>query len=151
MLTTVKYSLQLLEDANGFENWIKDIAGLRVAGAVEYTLTLGKDNGTNTALPNSPTGGLLTNVTTGATTSSLAAGIIYANLVALAGSVDHAYSVNVAYMSSGSVHNYLLTQVDSTGRPSYVNAAMPAYNAARLRSFSSATTRVRTLTLMVAA
>jgi HK97 family phage major capsid protein len=150
LLTTVKYSLQLLEDANGFENWIKDIAGLRVAGAVEYTLTLGKDNGTNTALPNSPTGGLLTNVTTGATTSSLAAGIIYANLVALAGSVDHVLGYR-AYMSSGSVHNYLLTQVDSTGRPSYVNAAMPAYNAARLRSFSSATTRVRTLTLMVAA
>jgi HK97 family phage major capsid protein len=147
LVTTVKYSIQMLEDANSFESWIRDIAGLRVARAVEYALTLGKDNGSTTVLPNSPTGGVLGSVTTGATTSTLAAGIGYSDLVALAGSVDHAYYVNGAYLASPSVHNYLLGQKDSTsrpyynvdpdtgllminGKPLYVNNAMPAYNAA---------------------
>jgi HK97 family phage major capsid protein len=147
LVTTVKYSLQMLEDADSFESFIRDVAGLRCSRAVEYALTLGKDNGTNTTLPNSPTGGLLGSVTTGATTSTLAAGIGYADLIALAGSVDHAYYVNGAYLASPSVHNYLLGQKDSTsrpyynvdpstgllmvnGKPLYVNNAMPAYNAA---------------------
>jgi HK97 family phage major capsid protein len=147
LVTTVKYSIQMLEDASSFDSFIRDIAGLRVARAVEYALTIGKDNGTNTALPNSPTGGLLGSVSSGATTSTLAAGIGHDDLIALAGSVDHAYWVNGAYMASPSTFQYLLGQKDSTsrpyynvdpdtgllmisGKPLYVNNAMPAYNAA---------------------
>jgi HK97 family phage major capsid protein len=147
LVTVVKYSFQELNDAFDFETFISRIAGLRVARAVEHALTLGKDNGTNTALPNSPTGGLLGNVTQGAVTSSLSEGIPYASLASLAASVDHAYYVNGAFMASPSVFSYLVSQVDSTGRPLYrfnsatgllqiagkplyVNAAMPAYNAA---------------------
>jgi HK97 family phage major capsid protein len=147
LVTTVKYSMQMLEDANSFESFIRDIAGLRCARSIEYCLTIGKDNGTNTALPNSPVGGLLGSVSTGATTSTLAAGIGYSDLSNLAASVDHAYYVNGSFMASPSVFQYLLGQKDSTSRPFYnidpdtgllmingkkliVNAAMPAYNAA---------------------
>lgn len=147
LLTTVKYSLQELEDSENFDEFLRGIAGLRVSRAIEYALTLGKDNGSNTALPSSPTNGLLGNVVQGAVTANLAAGIGYSDLVALAGSVDHAYYVKGAYMGSPSVHNYFLAQKDSTsrpyynvdpdtgllminGKPLYVNNAMPAYNTA---------------------
>ena len=147
LITTIKYSLQELEDAESLDAFIRDAAGLRVSRAVEYALTLGKDNGSTTALPSSPVGGLLGGISTGATTSTLAAGIGYSDLVGLAGSVDHAYYVNGSYLASPSVHNYLLGQKDSTsrpyynvdaatgllminGKPLYVNNAMPAYNTA---------------------
>lgn len=149
LVTTVLYSFQELSDAFSLESFIQNIAGIRVARAVEYALTLGKDNGTTTQLPNSPTGGLLGNVSAGVTAGSgtLAAGPTYAQLSALSGSVDHAYRVNGAYMASPSVFNFLVEQVDTTGRPLYkfdpntgllivagkplcVNAAMQAYNTA---------------------
>jgi HK97 family phage major capsid protein len=147
LVTTIKYSLQELEDAESLEVFIRDSAGLRVSRAVEYALSTGKDNGSNTALPNSPIGGLLGNVATGVAQSSLSAGIPYASLVALAGSVDHAYYEGGAFLAGPSVFNYLVAQVDSTGRPLYkfdpatgllqiagkplyVNNAMAAYNAA---------------------
>lgn len=142
----VRYSWQELSDAFDLQSFLTNIAGLRVARAVEYALTLGKDNGTNTALPNSPAGGLLAGVSAGVTGSTIANTLTYANLAALAGSVDHAYYVNGGYMASPSVFSYLLEQTDSTGRalypigddglmriagkPLYVNAAMPAYSAA---------------------
>src|SRR5665213_1062126 len=147
LVTTIKYSLQELEDAESLEVFIRDAAGLRVSRAVEYALTLGKDNGSTTALPNSPVGGLLgSGLTTGVTQGALADGIPYASLVALAGSVDHAYYESGDFMGSPSVFNYLVAQVDSTGRPLYKfdqvtgllqiagkpfypNAAMSAYNA----------------------
>jgi HK97 family phage major capsid protein len=119
LVTVVKYSLQMLEDTFSLDSFIQDIAGLRVARSVEYALTLGRDNGTNTALPNSPAGGLLGNVPTGATTASLAGGIGYSDLVNLMSSVDHAYYVNGAFMASPSVFQTLVGQKDSTGRPYY--------------------------------
>jgi HK97 family phage major capsid protein len=147
LITTIKYSLQELEDAESLDAFIRDAAGLRVSRAVEYALTLGKDNGSNTALPSSPVGGFLANVSTGVTQSALSAGITYAELSALAASVDHAYYVNGAFMASPSVFNLLVSQVSSTGKPLYkfdpatgllvvagkllyVNNAMPAYNTA---------------------
>ena len=147
LVTTVKYSMQMLEDANSFEAFIRDVAGMRVARSIEYALTKGKDNGTNTALPNSPVGGLLGSVTTGATQTALGDGIGYDKLTALAASVDHRYYVNGSFMGSPSVFQHLLGQKDSTGRPFYnvdpatglllingkvlhINAAMPAFNAA---------------------
>ena len=149
LVTVVRFSYQELEDAENLDQFLSDIAGLRVARAVEYALTLGKDNGTNTALPNSPVGGLLGNVPTGATTGSLAAGIGFADLEALAGSVDQAYfaAPNSGFMASPSVFRYLASLKDSTsrpyfnvdpatgllqilGKPLYINNAMPAYNVA---------------------
>jgi HK97 family phage major capsid protein len=151
LITVVKYSKQELEDADDLETFIQGIAGLRVARAVEYALTLGKDNGSTTQLPNSPTGGLLANVSAGVTQTSgeLSAGPTYGQLSALAGSVDHAYyaAPSSGFMASPSVFNFLVAQTDTTGRPLYkfssetgllqiagkplyVNNAMPNYNAA---------------------
>ena len=149
LVTTVLYSFQELNDAFSLESFISDVAGIRVGRAVEYALTLGKDNGTNTALPNSPAGGLLGNVTAGitGTAGTLAAGPTYSLLSQLSASVDHAYRINGAFMASPSVFDFLVEQVESTGRPLYkfdpnsgllivagkplyVNAAMPSYNAA---------------------
>jgi HK97 family phage major capsid protein len=148
LVSSVVYSVQEADDATDLNAFLNRLAGTALSRARETAITLGTSNdGTATALINCPSGGLLGSVTTGATTESLAAGIGYSDLVALAGSVDHSYYVNGAYLSSSSVHAYLLGQKDETGRPYYnvdsesgllmvngkklyVNAAMPAYNAA---------------------
>jgi hypothetical protein len=90
---------------------------MRVSRAVEYALTKGRDDGSDTALPSSPAGGLLASVATGVTQSSLSVGIPYASLVALAGSVDHANYEGGAVMGSPSVFDYFVGQLDTTGRP----------------------------------
>jgi HK97 family phage major capsid protein len=148
LVSSVVYSVQELEDASDVISFLNRIAGNAVLRAWEHAITLGTTNdGSSTALPNSPTGGFLGFVVEGATTATLAAGIGYTDLVNLAGSVDHSYYVNGSYMASPSVFQYLLGQKDSTsrpyynvdpdtgllminGKPLYVNAAMPAYNAA---------------------
>ena len=148
LVSSVIYSVQELDDAFDLTTFLNRIAGTAVSRARETAITLGKTNdGSNTALPSCPVGGLLGSVATGATTASLAAGIGYDDLVALGGSVDHSYYLAGAYMASPSVHTYLLGQKDSTsrpyynvnpdtgllminGKPLYVNAAMPAYNLA---------------------
>ena len=147
LISSVVYSAQELDDAFDLTEFLNRILGLAVSRARETAVTLGTTNdGTSTALPHCPVGGILGFVATGATTASLPSGIGYDDLVALAGSVDHGYAVNGAYMASPSVHTYLLSQRDSTSRPFYnvdpetgllmingkklyVNAAMPAYNA----------------------
>ena len=153
LVSLIKASYQEVQDVESIDQFINEIAGIRVFRSLEYALLTGKDNGSNTQLPNSPNGGLLGQVSAGFTQSAgqLAAGPTYAQLVALAGSVDHAYYVapNSGFMASQSVHDFLLAQVDSTGRPLYKvdpntgllqiggkplyvasNAAMPTYNAA---------------------
>lgn len=149
LVSSVVYSVQELGDAFDLNSFLNRIAGLAVSRAREMAITLGTTNdGSHAALLNCPDGGLLGSVTSGATTASLAAGIGYDDLVALAGSSgDHSYYLAGSYMASPSVHNYLLSQRDSTsrpfylvdpetgllminGKPLYVNAAMPAYNAA---------------------
>jgi HK97 family phage major capsid protein len=148
LISSVIYSIQELDDAFDLNSFLTRIAGTAVSRARETAITVGTTNdGSNTALPNCPVGGLLGAVTTGATTATLAAGIGYDDLVALGGSVDHSYYLAGAYMASPSVHTYLLSQKDAMGRPYYlvdsatgllmingkplyVNAAMPAYNVA---------------------
>jgi HK97 family phage major capsid protein len=148
LISSVIYSVQELDDAFDLNSFLTRIAGTAVSRARETAITLGTTNdGSNTALPSCPVGGLLGSIVTGATTGSLAAGIGYDDLVSLSGSVDHSYYTSGAYMASPSVHTYLLSQRDSTsrpfylvdpvtgllminGKPLYVNAAMPVYNAA---------------------
>jgi HK97 family phage major capsid protein len=145
LVTQIRYSWQELSDAFDLESFLRRIAAVRVARAVNYALSTGTDNGTSTALPNSPTGGLLGSVSAVVNQGALANGITYANLAVLAGSVDHQYYLNGGFMGSPSVFNYLLQQVDTTGKPLYPivdgvmqvagkpfypNAAMPAYNTA---------------------
>jgi HK97 family phage major capsid protein len=148
LVSSVVYSVQELEDASDVISFLNRIAGNAVLRAWEHAITLGTTNdGSSTALPNSPSGGFLGFVVEGATTSTLAAGIGYSDLIGLTGSVDHSYYVNGAYMASASTHKYLLGLKDGQGRPYflvnedtgllmingkplYVYAAMPAYNAA---------------------
>src|SRR5258708_7595765 len=99
LVTLVKYSLQLLDDAFDLQSFLADVAGLRVARAVEYALTLGKDNGSNTQLPAVSTGGILAGISGAVTGTTIATTLTYTNLAALAGSVDHAYYVNGAFMA----------------------------------------------------
>jgi HK97 family phage major capsid protein len=148
LVTTVKYSLEMLEDAFSLESFIRDVAGLRVARAVEHALTTGQDQNGN-ALPNQFTGGILASIPTGATTGSLAAGVKYADFVNLYSSLDAAYVApgKGSFMVSPTTYNYLLSQVttdtrpfwsfDGTtglmtilGLPVYKNNAMGSYNTA---------------------
>jgi HK97 family phage major capsid protein len=147
LVSSVIYSVQELDDAFDLDSFLTRVAGLAVSRARETAITLATTNdGTSTALPNSPSGGLLGAVTAGVTQSAgeLAAGPTYAQLSALAGagSVDRSYYENGAFMASPSVETLLRSQVDSTGRPLYPigddgllviagrklypNAAMPA-------------------------
>lgn len=122
LLTSVVYSVQELDDAFDLESFLMRTAGLAVSRARELAVTLGTTNdGTNTALPNSPSGGMLAGVSAGVTQASgtLAAGPTYAQLSTLAGSVDRSYYQNGAFMASPSVETFLRSQVDSTGRPLY--------------------------------
>jgi HK97 family phage major capsid protein len=121
-VSSVIFSVQELSDSFDLESFLNRIAGLAVARAREVAVTVGTTNdGTNTVLPNSPAGGMLAGVSAGVTQSAgtLAAGITYAQLSALAGSVDRSYYANGAFMASPSVETALRSQVDSTGRPLY--------------------------------
>lgn len=141
-----KYSVNLLNSAFRLEEFLKETSAVTVARALEYSCLTGLSGGTGTALPNSPAGGLLGNVTTGATVATLGT-IAYDDIVNLQSSVDFAYGQNGVYLGSQSVHDYLLKQVDSTGRPLYpvgsdgnlilagrplvvASSAMAAYNTA---------------------
>jgi len=122
LVSSVIFSVQELSDSFDLESFLNRIAGLAVARAREVAVTVGTTNdGTNTVLPNSPAGGMLAGVSAGVTQSAgtLAAGITYAQLSALAGSVDRSYYANGAFMASPSVETALRSQVDSTGRPLY--------------------------------
>lgn len=130
LVSSVIYSSQEVQDAFDLTDFLLRIAGLAVSRARETAITLSTSNdGTNTALPNSPTGGFLANVTAGVTQTdgTLAAGPTYSQLNSLAGSVDRSYYQNGAYMASPSVETFLRGQVDSTGRPLYAIDANTGY------------------------
>jgi HK97 family phage major capsid protein len=122
LVSSTVYSIQEADDAFDLTAFLMRIAGLAVSRARETAITLGTTNdGTATALPSTPTGGLLATVGAGVTqtTGELAAGPTYAQLNALAGSVDRSYYQSGAFMSSVAVETFLRGQVDSTGRPLY--------------------------------
>ena len=121
LVSTVIFSKQEAADASDFGEYISRIAGIRISRAIEYAILTAQDNGSNSALPNSPAGGLLAAAPAGVTMTSgtLSTGPTYANMAGLAGSVDHAYRVNGSYLVSQSVHDFLVAQVDTTGRPLY--------------------------------
>lgn len=146
LVTRITYSIQALDDAFDLEGFLRSNATVRVSRAIEWALTVGQDNGTNTPLPNSPTGGLLAGVSAGVTQGALADGVSYSALSQLAGTVDYQYRINGSFMVNPTTFTYLTEQVDSTGRPLYafgddgllyiagkpvqVNAAMASYSTA---------------------
>jgi HK97 family phage major capsid protein len=123
LISSVIYSVDELEDAFDLESFLTRQAGVAVSRAWETAITLATTNdGTATALPSSPAGGLLASLSAGVTQTSgtLAAGITYAQLNSLASSVDRAYYQTGSFMASPSVEAALRAVVDSTGRPLYV-------------------------------
>jgi len=121
LISSVIYSVEELEDAFDLEAFLTKQAGVGVSRAWEHAITLGTTNdGTSTALPNGA-GGLLSSISAGVTQTSgtLAAGPTYAQLSALAGSVNRAYYQTGSFMASPSVETFLRSQVDTTGRALY--------------------------------
>jgi HK97 family phage major capsid protein len=119
LVSTVLYSKQEAADADDIGKFLSDLAGIRAGRALETAVTLGQDNtSSHTALPN--TASLLSNVSAGVTEVAIT-GPSYANLAALKASVNAAYRVGPShgFMASQVTHDYLVAQVDSTGRPLY--------------------------------
>jgi len=158
LVLMVQYAKEELADsAEPLTTFIKNICGLPVARAIEQAITLGVDlTSAKTALPNQPTGGLLAAATSGATSTGLAAGPSFSDLMKLYSSFT---GVNAAYIQPGvgswmvspNTYAFLASQVDSTGRalykidhetgrikiaglPVYVNAALPNYTTASSKS-----------------
>jgi HK97 family phage major capsid protein len=121
LIASVLYSKQEAADADDIGKFLADLAAVRVARGLEFAVTKATDNSpAHNVLPNSPTGGLLGNVTAGVTGVALT-GPTYANLTALKASVDHANRVgpNHGFMVNQTTHDFLVAQVDTTGRPLY--------------------------------
>ena len=119
ILSKIRYSVELEEDAFAFQNFLNTTAAARVSRGLSYVLTTGKDEGTGTAMPNSVTGGLLTSAAVAGTATTVNQ-ISYTDLVTtLKGSLDESYRQNAVYMASQSAHDYLEAQVDGEGRPLY--------------------------------
>ena len=122
LVSSVVYSVQEAEDVTDLNAFLNRLAGTAVSRAREVAISSGITNdGTATALVNCPTGGLLAGVTAGVTQTSgeLAAGPTYAQLSALAASVDRSYYQTGSFMASPSVEAFLRSQVDSTGKALY--------------------------------
>lgn len=119
ILSKIRYSVELEEDAFAFQNFLNTTAAARVSRGLSYVLTTGKDEGTGTALLHSVTGGLLTSAAVAGVAATTGA-ISYADLVTtLKGSLDESYRQNAVYMASQAAHDYLEAQVDGEGRPLY--------------------------------
>jgi HK97 family phage major capsid protein len=117
------YSVQMVDDsAFDLQEWLSKTAFVGVARALETAITLATTNdGTSTALPSSPSGGLIGAVSSGFTQTSgtLSAGITQSQLLNLSASVDRAYFETGAYMASPSVEAALRAQTDSTDKLLY--------------------------------
>lgn len=116
--TSLRYSVEFESDTFDMSKFLQDVAAPRIGRILELALLKGVD-GHGTALPNSPTGGLLASVQTGIVTASLAAGVSYQNLVDLMGSLDRAYRElpTSAFLVSQNTWTSLARQVTTTGKP----------------------------------
>ena len=142
-------SWQELDDSFNLESWLRSTASVIVGRSLERAILRSQD-GAGTALPSSPTGGLLAAAPTGFTQSHLADGIPYASVRSLISSLEHVYmrGPNSGLLGSQSVQDYFAGLTDSVGRELYHrdpntgnllingyqlyvanNAAAPAYNA----------------------
>jgi HK97 family phage major capsid protein len=145
LTTSLIYSKQF-EDDSDIASFIRRTVFSRPARAIEYAILNGKDSGTDTALPNSPAGGLLASAPVGVA-SVANTGPSQAQLKALAASTDVAYqnAPGTGFYVNPTTFAYLVAQETSTGEslykfngdtlyvgkwPVYVSAAnaMPSYN-----------------------
>ena len=113
----IKVSFESVADSQfDLGELISQSFGVRAARGIEKAITLGVD-AANTPLPNMPTGGLAAAATVALTTSTLASGITYQNLVSVYGSLDTAYVQNASWTFHPTTRSYLLGVLDGFGRP----------------------------------
>jgi HK97 family phage major capsid protein len=117
VVSKVAYSYQFAQDVANWEAFLDAMAGETIARAVSSGLLLGKDQIGN-VLPNQSTGGLIGNSPKGATSASATA-LSYQDLTNLAASVNLEYYNKGVFLVGASTYQYLLAQVDSTGRALY--------------------------------
>jgi HK97 family phage major capsid protein len=111
----VRYSNQLLSDsAFDLEQLLKNLTSSRIGRGVEKALTLGTDVA-GTALPNNP--GLVSLSQIASTTSTIAAGIGWADITNLFDALDAAYLPRAIFQMSSKTRNYLAGLKTSDGRP----------------------------------
>lgn len=120
LVSTALFSKQEAADADNIGELLKRIAFSRAARATEYALLTGTDNGTNTQLLHSPTGGLLAAAPVGVSAVATT-GPTYAQMAALAASVDVSYrnAPGAGFYVNTTTFEFLVAQVDTTGRPLY--------------------------------
>jgi len=113
----VKISVEEMADsAFNLDSAIRDYFGIRYARGLETIVTLGKDSAGNT-LPNSQAGGLLGATAVGTTTTALANGIAWDDLVNLQAALDPSYAISPSWVMSSGTRSYLLGLKDGFGRP----------------------------------
>jgi HK97 family phage major capsid protein len=130
-LTTgqIKYSTHLLGDSGfSFVDLLKSLAASRIGRGLERILTRGKDTA-GTTTPNNP--GLVSIASTGVTTTSLASGVQFGDLMKLYDALDPAFLPRAIWQMTSKTRNALVLGLDSTNRSLYV----PAPNAGGFSSF----------------
>lgn len=113
----VKVSIQEVQDAQfDLGKLLEENFALRYGRGLEKAVTLGTDSA-GTTLPNQTSGGLLGAAPVGTTTTVLADGIGWDDLVATYSALDPAYLPNGKWSMSSSTRSYLLGLKDGFGRP----------------------------------
>jgi HK97 family phage major capsid protein len=113
----VKISFQELSDSSfDLDSTIRDLFSMRYGRGIEKAITLGLDSA-GTTLPNQASGGLVGVATVGTTTSTVAGGIGWGDLVSLYSALDPAYvNPNTAWVMNSTTHAYLIGLKDGFGR-----------------------------------
>ena len=116
----IRFSNQLLSDSFfDLETLLTNLSASRVGRGIETLLTLGTVS-SGTATPNNP--GLLSIAQIATTTSALASGIGWSDLIETFDALDVAYLPKAVWLMSSKVRNYLAGLEDSTSRPYFVPA-----------------------------
>ncbi len=114
----VRYSNQLLSDsAFDLERLLTDLTSSRIGRGVEKAIVLGKDV-SNVTLPNNP--GLVSLANVASTTTAIAAGVGWTDLVNVFDALDAAYANRAVWLMNSKTRNYLASAKDSTSRSYFV-------------------------------
>jgi len=118
IVTKIKYSIQLEEDAFQWQQWLTSTASQRVGRNLNAILTTGKDLGTGTQCPSNIAGGLLQSAVV-AGIAAASGQIAYSDLMSLKSAVDESYRQSGVYLASQQAHDLLEAALDGANRPLY--------------------------------
>lgn len=116
----IKYSKQLYEDSNwNLPDFLSQLCSIRFGRGLERILTRGLSTD-GSVTPNNV--GIVSLASTGVTTTALANGVAYSDLVNLLDQLDNIFFPKAVWMLNSRTRTYLLQQKDGTGRSFYVPA-----------------------------